>query len=99
MSTRTAKGFGYRGILVVIAFIMVMLLILSLFFPEWHAAIGISSRLIFAVFCSFMSLWLLRERGSRLGAALVMLVGIGLVVTALLGYGFNGTPPQPWLFR
>ena len=99
MNIQTAKDPAYRSINIVLISIVVMLFFLALALPHWRSAIGIPSRLIFAVLCFVNSAWLFRMRKSMIGGGLLLIIGIGLVATALIGYGFNGTPPLPWLFR
>ena len=99
MNTAATKISIYRTINIALIAMMLMLFFLALALPGARAPIGIISRLILAVFTFVNSVWLFRARRSTLGGALLLLVGIGLTVTALMGYGFNGTPPTPWLFR
>lgn len=77
---------------------LIGLFILAMLQPDWRAGIDIFSRFVLAVFCFASAGWMVREPRYRFVSIIIALVGIGLVVTAVMGYGFNGSAPTPWLW-
>jgi len=89
----------YRNINIALGALILMLLSLAVILPVWRTTIGVSLRLMIAGFCFVTSAWMSRVRKAIILEGLLLVVGIGLIGTVLLGYSFNGIPPLSWLFR
>ena len=75
------------------ALTVLALLALALAIPSYMPVIGIILRLLIAGYC-FLNCIVLLVRGKPVATGVVLaLVGLGLFITALMGYGFNGHPP------
>jgi len=93
MNTPTLKASLYRNVNIALGLSILVLLFLAVALPDWRTALGISGRLLIAGFCFINGAWIIRVRKSVIIGGLLLVVGIGLIVTVLLGYGFNGQPP------
>jgi hypothetical protein len=78
-----------------LAIVTIALVVASALLPAQRALFGVGLRLVFAVACFINALPLLRS-GAKVRGGLLLAVGLGLTLTALFGWGFNGQPPlQP----
>jgi len=93
MNTPALKASLYRNVNIALGLIILGILLLAAVLPGWRSGLGISVRLLVAGFCFINGAWIIRVRKSAIIGGLLLVVGIGLIVTVLLGYGFNGQPP------
>ena len=74
-----------------LAFAIISLLIAGNAVRTWHSWAGVADRFSLATYCLFNGVcWTLGERRKYPVAGIIMLtVGIGALITALMGYGFG----------
>jgi hypothetical protein len=89
MSLNAPKPRHLTYLTLLLVLLLVTLLLLALFFPLWRDLFGISARVVLALLIFNHIFPNLRAHQYTGPTLIALLVSLGLLVTAFLGYGFN----------